>query len=54
MERGHLSHEMMPHEPSALELRTQVDELFQQSDIETIRLLAAFLIRTRENHEEQI
>lgn len=43
----HLPHDRVPTEPSVLEIRQMTDELWQQSDLETIKILSNFLLKTR-------
>ena len=42
--------EVLPpqHVREILELRQQIDQLFQQSDLETVRMLTLFLIQIRQ------
>lgn len=49
MERRDSYGELRPYDAErVLQIRQEVDELFQQSDIEIIRLLTLFLMQARE------
>lgn len=48
------SFELRPYNAEeVLELRQRVDELFQNSDLETIRLLTQFLMQIRQDRGEE-
>ena len=57
MERAASPDELRPFDAErVLQIRQEVDQLFQQSDIEVVRLLTLFLMQAREaeNGREEI